>query len=165
MYSKVNLSQIGRGCERPLVIEINPNLYVVILEAALVDYARMKLRITYEGKNCLACDLSSEVVSTFPLTTPWRVIMTAHSPGKLVENNAIIMNLNEPCKVEDTSWIKQGCVIREIMLTTQGGKACVDFASRHGISYVLFDAGWYGNEYDEASDASFVSVDAKLWCD
>ena len=44
-------------------------------------------------------------------------------------------------------------------MTTVGGKACIDFAARHNISYVEFDAGWYGLEYNNASDAKAVSVD------
>ena len=46
-------------------------------------------------------------------------------------------------------------------LTTAGGKACVDFAARRGLQYVEFDAGWYGNEYDDRSDAATVTVDPK----
>ena len=63
--------------------------------------------------------------------------------------------------IEDPSWIKPGKVIREVTLTTQGGKACVDFAVEHQVQYVEFDAGWYGNEYDDASDATTVTVDPK----
>ena len=40
----------------------------------------------------------------------------------------LILNLNDPCAIADTSWIKPGKVIREVTLTTAGGKACVDFA-------------------------------------
>jgi alpha-glucosidase len=50
-------------------------------------------------------------------------------------------------------------VIREVTLTTRGGKACVDFAADHNLQFVEFDAGWYGHEYDEGSDATTVSVD------
>ena len=72
-----------------------------------------------------------------------------------------ILNLNEPNKIEDTSWLKPGKVIREVTLTTTGGIACVDFAAKHNLQYVEFDAGWYGNEYDNSSDASTVTVDSK----
>ena len=44
-------------------------------------------------------------------------------------------------------------MIREVTLTTAGGKACVDFAVEHDLQYVEFDAGWYGHEYADASDA------------
>ncbi|MBM3892327.1 MAG: alpha-glucosidase, partial [Verrucomicrobia bacterium] len=87
--------------------------------------------------------------------------MVADSPGRLLENNDLVLNLNDPCAIADTSWIKPGKVIREVTLTTIGGKACVDFAARRGLQYVEFDAGWYGHEYDDASDARAVNVDPK----
>jgi len=59
------------------------------------------------------------------------------------------------------TWIKPGKVIREVTLTTQGGKACVDFAVKRNFQFVLFDAGWYGDEHSKASDATTVTVDPK----
>jgi alpha-glucosidase len=79
----------------------------------------------------------------------------------LLEHNYLILNLNEPCAIEDTSWIKPGKVIREVTLTTAGGMACVDFAAEHNLQYVEFDAGWYGHEYSDKSDARTISVDPK----
>ena len=52
-------------------------------------------------------------------------------------------------------------MMREVTLTTEGGKAVVDFAVRHNLRYVLFDAGWYGFEYDKASDATTVTLDPR----
>ncbi len=52
-------------------------------------------------------------------------------------------------------------MLREVTLTTIGGKACVDFAVAHGLQYVEFDAGWYGHEYADESDATTVTVDPK----
>jgi alpha-glucosidase len=79
-----------------------------------------------------------------------------------LENNSILLNLNDSCALVDTSWIKPGKVIREVTLTTVGGKACVDFAVKYGLQYVLFDAGWYGRERDPKSDARCVSVGTSL---
>ena len=44
--------------------------------------------------------------------------------------------------------------MREVTLTTEGGKALVDFAVKRNLQYIHFDAGWYGFEYDKASDAT-----------
>jgi len=85
--------------------------------------------------------------------------MVAESAGKLLEHNDLIMNLNAPCALADTSWIRPGKVIRDTTLTTAGGKACIDFCTQRGLQYVLYDAGWYGPEGDAASDAS--AVDSK----
>lgn len=87
--------------------------------------------------------------------------MIAESPGKLLENNDLFLNLNAPCAIADTSWIKPGKVIREVTLTTAGAKACVDFAARRKLQYVEFDAGWYGPENDAVSDATTVTLDPK----
>lgn len=160
-YRRVRLSQLGQDEERPLTVQMRDDLYVAVAEAALVDYARMKLARVKDRPTALVSRLSSEVKAALPLTTPWRVIMVASGPGELLENNDILLNLNEPCALADTSWIKPGKVIREVTLTTVGGKACVDFAVRHNLQYVEFDAGWYGNEYEEASDARTITVDPK----
>jgi alpha-glucosidase len=160
-YRKTTLSQMGSGIERPLTIMVDDTTYISLAEARLVDYARMKLATSQNCAYCLVSQLSSEVQSPLPMTTPWRVIMIADSPGRLLENNDILLNLNEPCAIEDTSWIKPGKVIREVTLTTVGGKACVDFAVKHKLQYVEFDAGWYGHEYENDSDATTITVDPK----
>jgi len=87
--------------------------------------------------------------------------MAADKPGQILENNYLILNLNQPNRIEETSWIRPGKVIREITLTTKGGIACVDFAAKHNLQFVEFDAGWYGHEYDKDSDATTISVDPK----
>ena len=52
-------------------------------------------------------------------------------------------------------------MLREVTLSTAGAKACVDFAVKHNLQYVEFDAGWYGHEYDDSSDATAVNVDRR----
>jgi len=160
-YAKVVLGQVKRGCERPLTIQVADDVYLAVAEAGLVDYARMKLAPLPDRAHCLVSDLSGPVEAELPLTTPWRVIMVADSPGALLENNDIMLNLNAPCAIGDTSWIKPGKVIREVTLTTTGGKACVDFAVEHNLQYVEYDAGWYGPEYSDESDATTVTLDPK----
>ena len=139
--------------------QVADDLFIAVAEAKLVDYARMKF--VPLAANAIVSDLSGPVSNALPLTTPWRVIMAASTPGRLLENNFLILNLNDPCALADTSWIKPGKVIREVTLTTVGGKACVDFAARRGLQYVEFDAGWYGPENDPKSDASAVNLDPK----
>jgi len=158
-YKPTTISKIRSGCERPLVLQAEGDLFIALAEAKLVDYARMKFAPL--GGNGVVSDLSGSVTNTLPVTTPWRVLMAAESPGRLLENNDLILNLNDPCAIADTSWIKPGKVIREVTLTTVGGKACVDFAVKRQLQYVEFDAGWYGHEYDPKSDASAVNVDPK----
>jgi alpha-glucosidase len=157
--SKKTINSIEKPAERPLVIEAGKN-FLALGEAKLIDFARMKF-LAGEKENSLVAELHGEAHITLPCTTPWRTIMIGKSAGELLENNYFLENLNDPCAIEDVSWIKPGKIIREVTLTTQGGFACVDFAAANGLQYVEFDAGWYGNEYDEASDATTITVDPK----
>lgn len=158
---KTNLSDIKKAAERPLVIQYSESTFLALGEAALVDYARGKWMNSGE-RNALQIRLSSPVdLKQSNYQSPRRYVMVGNSPGHLLENNFFIQNLNEPNQIEDTSWIKPGKVIREVTLTTKGAYACIDFAARHNIEYVEFDAGWYGNEYDDASDATTITVDPR----
>ncbi|MCC6355049.1 MAG: glycoside hydrolase family 97 N-terminal domain-containing protein [Verrucomicrobiae bacterium] len=160
-YAKVNLGEIKKGCERPLVVRLSEDCYAALGEAALVDHARMKFAPLPGVAHALVSALDGPVEAAAPLATPWRFVMAAESPGRLLENNSLVLNLNESCAIEDTSWIRPGKVIREVTLTTAGGKACADFAAKRNLQYIEFDAGWYGHEYDDASDARAVNLDPK----
>lgn len=158
-YRRQPISSITGQVERPLVLRTADDIYVAVAEAKLVDYARMRLRRCRDRPHCIVSQLSGGVRSSSPLKTPWRVVMLGKTPGELLENNDILLNLNEPCQIDDTSWIQPGKVLREITLTTEGGKECVDFAVEHNFQFVEFDAGWYGHEYNDSSDATTVTVD------
>lgn len=157
--SKVKLSSINEASERPLLVEVTKDTYAALGEAALVDYARMKFIADVQRDHCLLSVFFSEVQGSGTLLTPWRFVMLGASPAEILENNDFILNLNAPKQIDDPSWIRPGKVIREVTLTTTGGKACVDFAEKYDLQYVEFDAGWYGNEYEDTSDATTVTVD------
>ena len=159
LYEKLPISKIKNGCERPLTVQVSDDCFVSLAEARLVDYARTKFDPIGEGKPGVTTSLASDVKAEAPYRTPWRVVMIAQSPGAWLENNDLLLNLNAPCAIEDPSWIKPGKVIRETSLTTSGGVACVDFAVRNGLQYIEYDAGWYGLEYDDASDATTITLD------
>ena len=112
-------------------------------------------------RGALVSALSGPATLTAPAVTPWRAFIVGDRPGHLVERNHLVLNLNPPCALADTSWIKPGKAIRETTLSTPGGKACIDFAAAHGFRYILYDAGWYGAEGDDASDARGVHLDPK----
>ncbi len=157
-YQKMPLSKIDKNCEGPLVIETNNNT-VAIGEAALVNHSKIKFHTAAPDSLTIICSMAGEATYNSTFSTPWRYILIGNSPGKILENNAFILNLNEPNQIKNTDWIKPGKVIREVTLTTKGAKACIDFAVRHNLQYIEFDAGWYGLEYDNASDATTVTVD------
>lgn len=159
MYRKVPLSMIDKGCERPLVIEADTTLFLALGEAALTDYPRMKFDPDSSGGISIRSRLDGDAVHMIPFRSPWRYVMAGTSPGDLVEKNYFILNLNDPSEITDAGWIKPGKVLRDVTLTTEGGIASVDFTSSHGMQYVEFDAGWYGPENDERSDATAVNLD------
>jgi len=158
-YSKTKLSALKGVGDRPQVIQVNGRKFVAIGEAALVDYSRMKLGKSNEGIGVQSV-LSGHVnLDLAGYQSPWRYVMVADHPGQLVQNNDLVLNLNEPNQIQNTSWIKPGEVLREVTLTTAGSFAAIDFAAENNIAYVEFDAGWYGAEEDTLSDATTVTVD------
>ncbi|MFG0287980.1 MAG: glycoside hydrolase family 97 N-terminal domain-containing protein [Rhodopirellula sp. JB044] len=180
-YKESRLSKVRSGCERPLTMQAADDLFISIGEAGLVDYSRMKFapieRMELTARNSshnpspqstgasagigVVSALHSPAELELPASTPWRFVMVADRVGGLIEKNYLLLNLNEPCAIEDTSWIKPGTVLREMSLTTEGGIAAVDFAVEHNMGFIHFDAGWYGHEYDDASDATTITVDPK----
>ena len=79
-----------------------------------------------------------------PFATPWRVVMMAEHAGDLLANNDLLLNLNPPCEIRNTSWIQPGKIMREMTLSMKGSKELVDFAVKRHLQYIHFDAGWYG---------------------
>ena len=161
-YSRIPLSKIDKGAERPLLIEIDSALTIALAEAKVVDFATMKFEPdTGDNGISIRTRLGSTVKKACPFQSPWRVVMIGKDPGDLLEKNYLLLNLNDPCKTGNNSWIKPGKALREVTLTTTGAMALVDFIDSHKMQYIEFDAGWYGYEYDDSSDARFVNVDPK----
>ncbi|MBN2092187.1 glycoside hydrolase family 97 N-terminal domain-containing protein, partial [candidate division KSB1 bacterium] len=161
IYQKLPIRNIKNGCLWPLTVELKNGLFACVTEAALDNYSLMKFKGEKELGDCVIADLAGTVQGVPPFASPWRCIIIGERPGDLLEKNYLVLNLNPPCEIKDTSWIKPGKAIREMTLSTTGAKAYVDFAAAHGLNYIHFDAGWYGHEYDSASDATRVSVDPR----
>lgn len=154
-YSLLPLENWEDESERPLTLKLKNGLSVALLEAQMIDYARMKYKL--DGINSLRASLYSPVDIITPYATPWRVIMASEKPAELIENNDIVLNLNTENQIKDTSWIKPGKVIRVIKLTQEDAFKCVDFASERGLQYIHIDSGWYGPEVQMSSDATTVA--------
>lgn len=158
-YQYLPLENWPGESDRPLLLTVPGGLYVCLAEAGVVDYVRTKFRLS--EKNTIASAMYGPVEDIAPYSTPWRVIMCAGKPGEILEHNDILLNLNPPCRIKDTSWIKPGKAMREVTLSTEGAKSTIDFAVKHNIQYILFDSGWYGFENDKASDATRVHIDPR----
>ena len=142
-------------CERPLTLQLADDLYAAVGEAGVVDFPRGKLRLVRPDVLAVALnDNGTDLVT--PYAFPWRVIIASNRLGGLLEQNDIYLNLNEASQIADTDWIRPGKILRETRLTTENSKACIDFASRHGIDYILYDWKWYGKSDDFDSDATQV---------
>ena len=151
------INEITGQVERPLTVRIDDDLFIALGEASLVDFARMKF--TRNGENRLATTLHGKVTNRDSLVSPWRYVLVGKSPGDLLEKNYLLLNLNEPNQIANPDWIQPGKVFRESTLTTVGSFLSIDFAAKHNIRYICFDAGWYGKEDSDSSDAKRVSID------
>ncbi len=162
-YARVPIAAIKKNCERPLTVELPGGRWACLVEAALDAYPRMLLSPSPFGPGALVSALSGPATLDLRAghVTPWRAFIVGDKPGDLLERNHLVLNLNPPCALADTSWIQPGAAIREVSLSTPGGLACIDFAVTHGFRYILYDAGWYGHEYDDAADARGVHLDPK----
>jgi len=95
--------------QTPLMLKTDNGLYVNIHEAALVDYPAMQLNVD-AAKHLLSAHLVPDALGAkgdinAPATSPWRTVVVADDARDILASR-IILNLNEPCKIEDTSWIK-----------------------------------------------------------
>ncbi len=156
-YSLLPLKDWNGQSERPLTMKLANGLNVVIAEAQMTDYARMKLSLNTTKPNTLQASLYGSIDVIPAYATPWRVIMAADKATDLIANNSIILNLNPENEIKDTSWIKPGKVIRVAKLSQADAKKCVDFAAERGLQYIHLDAGWYGPEMKMSSDATTIS--------
>lgn len=102
--------QIGNfnAANTPITMKTDDGIYLSFHEANLTNYSDMTLGVTEDLQ--LVSELvpwadGTKVKTKAPFNTPWRTIQVGKSAGKLAES-FILQNLNEPNKLEDTSWIE-----------------------------------------------------------
>ena len=97
------------GVQTSLMLKSDDGLYINIHEAALIDYPAMHLNLTPKTltfESWLTPDaLGNMAYMTIPHNTPWRTIMVSDDARDILASR-MTYNLNEPCAIEDTSWIK-----------------------------------------------------------
>ncbi|WP_289058362.1 glycoside hydrolase family 97 protein [uncultured Flavobacterium sp.] len=148
--------------ERPLTLELDNGLYVCVTEAAQVDYVKTKFRLSKTKPNTVQTAMYESLDKVPYFGSPWRVVMAGETPGSLIENNSILLNLNDASKIKNTDWIKPGKIVRDLTLTEKNAKDWIDFAVKHNVQYVLFDWKWYGPAFTFDSDAGKVAIDLDL---
>jgi alpha-glucosidase len=156
----------------PVTVALRNGLTAVIAESDRLHYPRAMLLAASDGSACLVTHLmrypgratgysgpgdtppAPTFSVTMPFTTPWRVVMVEADPAALIEQADFIPTLATANVLGDTSWIRPGRAIRSFRdNTTSAGLACIDFAVRHKLEYIEFDAHWYGDGTDP-SDAT-----------
>ncbi|HLN55605.1 MAG TPA: glycoside hydrolase family 97 protein [Bacteroidales bacterium] len=140
----------------PFLMQLE-NCWMAITEADIDNYAGF-----YIGTDGTAGQLTTKLVPvpgepedgvkvrfSDEVFTPWRVLMIGDNPGTLIESE-IIQNLNDPCAIEDPSWIKPGLSAwdhwwsGEVKMEMPVIKQYIDLASAMGWPYMLVDWQWYG---------------------
>ncbi|KRD61235.1 alpha-glucosidase [Flavobacterium sp. Root935] len=163
----------------PATFETKDKLYVAIHEANLTDFASMTLLKTTDKQ--YKSDLvpwadGVKVYAETPFKTPWRTIVVGKNPGE-VATSTIMLNLNEPSKIEDLSWITPSKYIGiwwgmhlekytwgqgpKHGATTKNTKEYIDFAAKNGFDGVLVEGwneGWDGDWTADGSAFSFVKA-------
>lgn len=138
--------------ERPLTLKLPNGKLITLAEAKMTNYVRGKFALSKTEASTLELSMYDCADIITPYDTPWRVVMASEEDVDLLNNNDIILNLNDPCQIENTDWIKPGKVFR-CGLTQEAVKTGIDFAAARNYQYVHLDAGWYGLERAIASDA------------
>ena len=160
--------------QTPLMMKSSDGMYLNIFEAAVVNYPVMQLDVepqVYKLKSSLAPNaIGDKAYLQTPCVSPWRTIMISDDARDIVSSK-MILNLNEPSKIDDTSWIKPMKYVGvwwEMHVgkstwdfagsqnaqnngelkpsgkhgaTTANTKRYIDFAAKHGFDGVLVE-GW-----------------------
>lgn len=137
--------------ERPLTLHLANGLYAAIGEATLTDFVRGKLKLKTDHELQMAMFDSADIITAYDM--PWRFIMVGEKAIDLINNKQLVLNLNAPCQIADTSWIKPGKAFRVCRLDMKTCLAGVDFCVDRGLQYIELDAGWYGPEMKMSSSA------------
>lgn len=171
LWSKAPISEMDTVCS-PITLEMADGSYAFLHEAAIYDYPAENFY--FEGSTAKTYltpwrdaelhELADKAYETAPFSTPWRFMILTPTLPEMVASR-IMLNLNEPCKIEDTSWIRPmkfigiwwGMHMKTMTwrqspihgATTANMERYLQFASDHGFGGVLaegWNTGWEGYE-------------------
>ena len=164
IYTREPLSKKGK-MSGPVALEVNDSLYMAIMDANLTDYSTMNFA---PDGTTLKADLvpwqnGDKVRVGDTRVSPWRAIIIGRKAADILLSR-MTLNLNEPCKIEDTSWLKPTKYVgiwwalqkqcwtwsqgERHGATTENTKRYIDFAARHGLGGVLVEGWNYGWDAD-----------------
>ena len=176
IYNTTGLEEIETA-NTPMTVRTPEGTHLSIHEAALVDYSGFVLDQRRENvfqTNLTPWSDGIRVKTSAPFHTPWRTIQVSENAVGLL-NSSLILNLNEPNKLGDVSWVKPGKYVgiwwaMHIRKRTWGSgpihgattdetKHYMDFAAKYGFDGVLvegWNTGWDGDWFFNGDLFSFT---------
>ena len=159
LYTRKSINKLDSAVT-PVTFQKDGLPYVTIHEANLTDYASLNLKNTGHSNHLKSCltplSTGEKVVMKAPHVTPWRMIIIGDKASDLLLSR-MMLNLNEPSKIKDVSWIKPGRYIGiwwgmhmkkytwemgpKHGATTENVKRYIDFAAKYNFAGVLVE-GW-----------------------
>ena len=165
LYNRTPVRDIGLA-HTPVTVRLASGVHLSFHEAALVDYAAYVLDKRRGGilkTNLTPWSDGIRVRTHAPFVTPWRTIQVSPDAAGLLNSN-LVLNLNEPNKLGDVSWVEPGKYVGiwwgmhlqdktwgsgpDHGATTAEARRYIDFAATHGFDGVLvegWNSGWDGN--------------------
>ncbi|SMO84324.1 glycoside hydrolase family 97 protein [Gracilimonas mengyeensis] len=178
LFNETRVSEIDT-VHTPFTMKTDEGLHLSIHEAALTDFASMT--IANKGNDSLEVDLvpwlnGDKVRGSAPHQSPWRTIALGETAGDLM-TNYLMLNLNEPSKLDGADWIKPGKytgIWWDMHLgtktwesgpkhgaTTEYAKEMLDFTAKHGFQGTLVEGwnkGWDGSWFENGDVFSFTEA-------
>ncbi len=178
IYQKTPIDAVSTA-HTPITMRLEDGTHLAFHEAALIDYAGYWLRRA-SGQNfrtMLAPSSHGPKVSLpLPMATPWRTIRVTGDAGGLVESD-LELNLNEPNKLGDVSWVQPGRYVGiwwgmisgrwtwatgpNHGATTERAKQMIDFAKKYNFRGVLVEGwneGWNADWFSRGFEFSFTKA-------
>lgn len=164
--------------QTPLMLKTGTGIYLNIHEAALINYPAMNLvldKASMQFRSELVPDaVGNKAYLQTPFQTPWRTIIVSNQAKNILASK-MILNLNEPSKIQDQSWIKPQKFVGmwwemhtgKATWQKEGGKhgantervkTYIDFAAANGFDGVLVEGwnvgweDWFGNWKENVFD-------------
>ncbi|MEQ1744514.1 MAG: glycoside hydrolase family 97 protein [Saprospiraceae bacterium] len=160
-----------KNVQTPIAMKMADGTHIALAEAGLADFGALHLearpeKLSFKAFLIPSADSTIKSVNTVPFHTPWRAVLLSPDAAGLLQSK-LILNLNEPCKIADVSWIKpqkyvgvwwemhvgiaswdyegtQNSTANKGVrhgANTENVKRYIDFAAKYGFDGVLVE-GW-----------------------
>jgi len=168
-YGITGIAQMVKS-EGNVTIGVGAGRFISLTDADRSDFSQVSWERHKELPHTVVGTLHSPAVGTLPFATSWEVILFGETAGHLYEHRHLLENLNLPCAIVDTAWIRPGeaiCQVRNTRMVTEELKLLADFASSHNIEYLEIDHSWCGTEtkWTPQEITFFEQNKSKFWDD